>query len=59
MVVKINKLLFIFFIFFSHYAFASNNVKIIRDAEIELFLQKIITSITKNLKQKNKNSTLD
>ena len=53
MVVKINKLLFIFFIFFSHYAFASNNVKIIRDAEIELFLQKIITSITKNLKQKN------
>ena len=53
MVVKIKKLLFIFFIFFSHYAFASNNVKIIRDAEIELFLQKIIISITKNLKQKN------
>ncbi|MDC6451540.1 M48 family metalloprotease [Alphaproteobacteria bacterium] len=52
MVVKINKLLIIFFIFFSHNAFASNNVKIIRDAEIELFLQKIITSITKNLKQK-------
>ncbi|MDB0048877.1 M48 family metalloprotease, partial [Alphaproteobacteria bacterium] len=53
MVVKIKKLLFIFFIFFSHYAFASSNVKIIRDAEIELFLQKIIISITKNLKQKS------
>ena len=53
MVVKIKKLLFIFFIFYSHYAFASSNVKIIRDAEIELFLQKIIKSITKNLKQKS------
>ena len=53
MVVKIKKLLFIFFIFYSHYAFASSNVKIIRDAEIELFLQRIIKSITINLKQKN------
>ena len=51
--VKIKKLFLIFLIFFSFNASASNKVKIIRDAEIELFLQKIILSITDNLKEKD------
>ena len=51
MVVKIKKLFFIFFIFFSYNSYAFEKVKIIRDAEIELFLQKIILSITNNLKE--------
>ena len=53
MVVKIKTLIFIFYIFFSYNSFAYGKVKIIRDAEIELFLQKIIMSITDNLKEKN------
>ena len=52
MVVKIIKLLFILFIFFSYNSFAYGKVQIIRDAEIEFFLQKIIISITENLKGK-------
>ena len=48
--VKITKILFILFILFAHNAFAYNKVKVIRDAEIELFLGNIIVSISKNLK---------
>ena len=53
MVVKIKKLPLIFLIFFSFNSFAYSKVQIIRDAEIELFLQKIIISITENLKEQN------
>ena len=51
MVVKIKKLLLIFFIYFSYNSLAYSKVQIIRDAEIELFLQKIILSITENFKE--------
>ena len=53
--VKIKKELFIFLFFFSCNSIASEKIKIIRDAEIELFLQEIILSISKNLNEKNKN----
>ena len=45
------KTIFYIFYFFSYNSFASDKVKIIRDAEIELFLQKIIISITENLEK--------
>ena len=53
--VKIKKVLIIFLIFFSCNSIASEKIKIIRDAEIEFFLQEIILSISKNLKDKNRN----
>ena len=52
--VKIKKLLFIFLIFFSCNSIASEKIKIIRDAEIEFFLQEIIVSISQNLKEESK-----
>ena len=52
--VKIKKLLFIFLIFFSYNATASEKIKIIRDAEIEYFLQEIIVSISQNIKESKK-----
>ena len=52
--VKIKKLLFIFLFFFSCNSIASEKIKIIRDAEIEFFLQEIIVSISQNLKEKGK-----
>jgi predicted Zn-dependent protease len=54
-VVKIKKILFIFLTFFSYNCIASEKIKIIRDAEIEFFLQKIIVSISKNLKEESQN----
>ncbi len=53
MVVKIKTVISLIFIFFSFSALASNNIRIIRDAEIEFFLQKIIDSITKNIDNNN------
>ncbi|MDC0548163.1 M48 family metalloprotease [Alphaproteobacteria bacterium] len=41
-------------IFFSCNSIASEKIKIIRDAEIELFLQEIIVSISQNLKEDSK-----
>ena len=52
--VKIKKLLFIFLFFFSCNSIASEKIKIIRDAEIEFFLQEIIVSISQNLKEEGK-----
>ena len=53
--VKIKKILFIFLILFSCNSVASEKIKIIRDAEIEFFLQEIIVSISKNLKKEKQN----
>ena len=44
MVVTIKFIALIFFIFFSNYAYSAQKFQIIRDAEIELFLHKIIKS---------------
>ena len=55
MVVKIKKLLLIFLMIISYNSFAFSRAQIIRDAEIELFLQKIILSITNNIEKKNQN----
>ena len=53
--VKIKKIIFLFLIFFSCNSVASEKIKIIRDAEIEFFLQEIILSISKNLKKESQN----
>ena len=53
--VKIKKIIFLFLIFFSYNSVASEKIKIIRDAEIEFFLQEIILSISKNLKKESQN----
>ena len=52
--VKIKKIIFLFLIFFSSNSIASEKIKIIRDAEIEFFLQEIIVSISQNLKEESK-----
>jgi len=53
-VVNINKILFIIFVFLASNSYASNSVQVIRDAEIEFFLNKLINNIIKNSDKKNK-----
>ena len=52
--VNINKLLFIIFVFLASNSYASNSVQVIRDAEIEFFLHKLINNIIKNYDEKNR-----
>ena len=52
--VNINKLLFIIFVFLASNSYASNSLQVIRDAEIEFFLHKLINNIIKNYDEKNK-----
>ena len=54
MVVNINKIFFIFFIFLVTNSYASNSMQIIRDSEIEFFLQKLINNIIKSSDKKSK-----
>ena len=51
--VKIRFTILIFFLFFSNYGFSAQNFQIIRDAEIEFFLHKVISSVVKDKKNKN------
>ena len=51
--VTINLIVLIFFIFFSNYSYAAQKFQIIRDAEIEFFLHKVIKSIIEESKSKN------
>ena len=53
MVVNIKIILYIFFILFSASCYATSSIKVIRDAEIELFLQKLINKIVENSNKKN------
>ena len=48
MVVNINKIFFIFFILLVTNSYVSNAMQIIRDSEIEFFIQKLINNISKN-----------
>ena len=50
--VTIKLIALILFIFFSNYSYSAQNFQIIRDAEIELFLHKIIKSTIGNSKSK-------
>ena len=51
--VKIRFIILIIFLFFSNYGFSAQNFQIIRDAEIEFFLHKVISSIVEDKKNKN------
>ena len=51
--VKIKLFTLIIFIFFSHYGYSAQKFQIIRDAEIELFLHKLIESTLINNKNQN------
>ena len=53
MVVKIRFIILIFFLFFSNYGFSAQNFQIIRDAEIEFFLHKVISSVIEDKKNKD------
>ena len=53
--VTINLIALILFIFFSNYSYSAERFQIIRDAEIELFLHKIIKTIIEEDKSKNFN----
>ena len=52
MVVNINKIFFIVFIFFVTNSYPSNSMQVVRDAEIEFFLQKLINNILENYEKK-------
>ena len=54
MVVNINKIFFIVFICLITNSYASNSMQIIRDSEIEFFLQKLINNIIKNSNETHK-----
>ena len=54
MVVNINKILFIIFICLATNSYASSSMQLIRDAEIEFFLQKLINNIIENSNKKKK-----
>ena len=51
--VKIRFIILIIFLFFSNYGFSAQNFQIIRDAEIEFFLHKLISSVIEDKKNKN------
>ncbi len=51
--VKIKIILLIFFIFLSNYGFTAQKIQIVRDAEIEFFLHKLINLTIKNKKKYN------
>ncbi len=51
--IKLITLIFFIFIFFSNQSYSAQKFQIIRDAEIELFLHKIIKSIIEDGKSKN------
>ncbi len=51
--VTIKLIALIIFIFFSNYSHSAQNIQIIRDAEIELFLNKLIKSIIEDSKNQN------
>ena len=53
--VTIKLIVLILFIFFSNYSYSAERFQIIRDAEIELFLHKIIKTIIEEDKSKNFN----
>ena len=51
--VQIKILFFLIFVFLVTDAFASKRITVIRDAEIEFFLLKLIKSITDDILKKN------
>ena len=53
--VTIKFITLIFLIFFSNYSYSAQKIQIIRDADIELFLHKIIKTIIEEDKSKNFN----
>ena len=51
--VKIRFIILIAFLFWSNHGYSSQKLQIIRDAEIEFFLHKLISSVIEDRKNKN------